>query len=37
MKEYVERSRQQLDELSVSDDRKAVLREYTERMMNRKK
>ena len=26
-----------LDELSVSDDRKAVLREYTERMMNRKK
>ena len=37
IKEYFEESRQQLDELSVSDDRKAVLREYTERMMNRKK
>lgn len=37
IKEYFEQSRQHLDELSVSDDRKAVLREYTERMMNRKK
>lgn len=37
IKEYFEQSRQYLDELSVSDDRKAVLREYTERMMNRKK
>lgn len=37
IKEYFEHSRQHLDELSVSDDRKAVLREYTERMMNRKK
>ena len=37
IKEYFEKSRQHLDELSVSDDRKAVLREYTERMMNRKK
>lgn len=37
IKEYLEQSRQHLDELSVSDDRKAVLREYTERMMNRKK
>lgn len=37
IKEYFEQSRQHLDELSVSDDRKAVLRKYTERMMNRKK
>lgn len=37
IKEYFEQSRLHLDELSVSDDRKAVLREYTERMMNRKK
>lgn len=37
IKEYFEQSRQHLDELSVSDDCKAVLREYTERMMNRKK
>ena len=37
IKEYFEQSRQHLDELSVSDDRKAVLRENTERMMNRKK
>lgn len=37
IKEYFEQSRQHLDELSVSGDRKAVLREYTERMMNRKK
>lgn len=37
IKEYFEQSRQHFDELSVSDDRKAVLREYTERMMNRKK
>ncbi|KIP54060.1 isoprenyl synthetase [Prevotella pectinovora] len=37
IKEYFEQSRQHLNELSVSDDRKAVLREYTERMMNRKK
>ena len=37
IKEYFEQSRQHRDELSVSDDRKAVLREYTERMMNRKK
>lgn len=37
IKEYFEQSRQHLDELSVSDDSKAVLREYTERMMNRKK
>ncbi len=37
IKEYFEQSRQHLDELSVSDDRKAVLRDYTERMMNRKK
>lgn len=37
IKEYFEQSRQHLDELSVSDDRKAVLSEYTERMMNRKK
>lgn len=37
IKEYFEQSRQHLDELSVSDDRKAVLCEYTERMMNRKK
>ncbi|WP_303222871.1 polyprenyl synthetase family protein [uncultured Prevotella sp.] len=37
IKEYFEQSIQHLDELSVSDDRKAVLREYTERMMNRKK
>lgn len=37
IKKYFEQSRQHLDELSVSDDRKAVLREYTERMMNRKK
>lgn len=37
IKEYFEQSRLYLDELSVSDDRKAVLREYTERMMNRKK
>lgn len=37
IKEYFEQSRQHLDELSVSNDRKAVLREYTERMMNRKK
>lgn len=37
IKEYFDQSRQHLDELSVSDDRKAVLREYTERMMNRKK
>lgn len=37
IKEYFEQSRQHLDELSVSDNRKAVLREYTERMMNRKK
>ena len=37
IKEYFEQSRQHLDERSVSDDRKAVLREYTERMMNRKK
>lgn len=37
IKEYFEQSRQHLEELSVSDDRKAVLREYTERMMNRKK
>ena len=37
IKEYFEQSRQHLYELSVSDDRKAVLREYTERMMNRKK
>lgn len=37
IKEYFEQSRQHLDELSVSDDRKTVLREYTERMMNRKK
>ena len=37
IKEYFEQSRQHLDELSVSDDRKAALREYTERMMNRKK
>lgn len=37
IKEYFEQSRQHLDELSVSDDRKVVLREYTERMMNRKK
>lgn len=37
IKEYFEQSRQHLDEFSVSDDRKAVLREYTERMMNRKK
>ena len=37
IKEYFEQSRQHLDELSVSDDRKAVLHEYTERMMNRKK
>lgn len=37
IKEYFEQSRQHLDELSVSDERKAVLREYTERMMNRKK
>lgn len=37
IKEYFEQSRKHLDELSVSDDRKAVLREYTERMMNRKK
>ena len=37
IKDYFEQSRQHLDELSVSDDRKAVLREYTERMMNRKK
>lgn len=37
IKEYFEQSRQHLDELSVRDDRKAVLREYTERMMNRKK
>lgn len=37
IKEYFEQSRQHLDELSVSDDRKSVLREYTERMMNRKK
>lgn len=37
IKEYFEQSRQHLDELSVCDDRKAVLREYTERMMNRKK
>lgn len=37
IKEYFEQSRQHLDELSVSDDRKAVLREYTERMMNRNK
>ena len=37
IKEYFKQSRQHLDELSVSDDRKAVLREYTERMMNRKK
>lgn len=37
IKEYFEQSRQHLDVLSVSDDRKAVLREYTERMMNRKK
>ena len=32
IKEYFEQSRQHLDELSVSDDRKAMLREYTERM-----
>lgn len=37
IKEYFEQSRLHLDELSVSDDRKTVLREYTERMMNRKK
>ena len=37
IKEYFEQSRQHLDELSVSDDRKAVVREYTERMRNRKK
>ena len=37
IKECFEQSRQHLDELSVSDDRKAVLREYTERMKNRKK
>lgn len=37
IKEYFEQSRLHLDELSVSGDRKAVLREYTERMMNRKK
>ena len=37
IKEYFEQSRLHLDELSVSDDRMAVLSEYTERMMNRKK
>ena len=37
IKEYFDESRQYLDRISISDDRKQVLREYTERMMNRKK
>ena len=37
IKECFEESRQYLDRISISDDRKQVLREYTERMMNRKK
>ncbi len=37
IKEYFDESRQYLDRISVGNDSKQVLREYTERMMNRKK
>ena len=37
IKEYFSQSRDILDRLNVADERKGVLREYTERMMNRKK
>ena len=37
IKECFDESRQYLERISIGDDRKLVLREYTERMMNRKK
>ena len=37
IRQYFDESRGYLDRISVSPERKQVLREYTERMMNRKK
>ena len=37
IKECFDESRKYLDAISVADERKQVLREYTEKMMNRKK
>lgn len=37
IKFYFEESRQYLDSIRIDDNRKQVLREYTEKMMNRKK